>query len=69
MEDFKCSASWILSFRQRHNIGFGQLAGEGDMAGESTANVEWSDNREFEDDVPFCTSYNERITKFLLENS
>ncbi|XP_022173889.1 tigger transposable element-derived protein 4-like [Myzus persicae] len=28
MEDFKCSASWILSFRQRHNIGFGKMAGE-----------------------------------------
>ncbi|CAI6366716.1 unnamed protein product [Macrosiphum euphorbiae] len=28
IEDFKCSASWILSFRQRHNIGFGKMAGE-----------------------------------------
>jgi len=29
MEDFKCSASWVLGFRQRHNIGFGKMAGEG----------------------------------------
>jgi len=35
MEDFKCSASWIMSFRQRHNIVFGQMAGEGKMAGQS----------------------------------
>ncbi|NP_001233106.1 uncharacterized protein LOC100568560 [Acyrthosiphon pisum] len=28
IEDFKCSASWVLSFRQRHNIGFGKMAGE-----------------------------------------
>lgn len=28
IEDFKCSPSWILSFRQRYNIGFGKMAGE-----------------------------------------
>lgn len=28
IENFKCSAHWILRFRQRHNISFGQLAGE-----------------------------------------
>ncbi|KAL4141752.1 hypothetical protein QTP88_004329 [Uroleucon formosanum] len=26
IEDFKCSASWILSFRQRHSVDFGKMA-------------------------------------------
>ncbi|CAI6374147.1 unnamed protein product [Macrosiphum euphorbiae] len=28
IENFKCSASWIQRFRQRHNIGFGKISGE-----------------------------------------
>ncbi|XP_027844910.2 tigger transposable element-derived protein 4-like [Aphis gossypii] len=28
IENFKCSASWILRFRQRYNVGFGQMSGE-----------------------------------------
>jgi len=28
IENFKCSASWIQRFRQRHNIGFDKISGE-----------------------------------------
>lgn len=28
IENFKCSASWIQRFRQRYNVGFGQMSGE-----------------------------------------
>ncbi|XP_025423287.1 tigger transposable element-derived protein 4-like [Sipha flava] len=28
IENFKCSASWIQRFRQRHNIVFGKISGE-----------------------------------------
>lgn len=49
IKDFKCSASWILSFCQRHSIGFGK------MAGESTAVCS-----KCHDDVwPSGTGYNE----------
>jgi len=70
MEDFKCSASWILSFRQRHNIGFGQ------MAGESTAKAVcsrchddvWPDNNDYERLQFILEPDNQDILEFLYKS-
>lgn len=39
IENFKCSASWIQRFRQRHNIGFGKISSK-----SSAVNTEMCSN-------------------------
>jgi hypothetical protein len=42
IENFKCSASWIQRFRQRHNINFGKISGESSAVNTDICSNWWA---------------------------
>ncbi|XP_026811134.1 tigger transposable element-derived protein 6-like [Rhopalosiphum maidis] len=60
IENFKCSASWIQRFRQRHNIGFGKISSESSAVKDvMTSNNPDNDNDQLDGDFGTVPSISE----------